>query len=128
MAGKLQMLNYIKYLNTTTTNFTTMTLHPNEFPITIQAFDITNNREFFIAEQVVNNQQEVDTFSSRYAGKVIKAKALATTATTTTTTTRQTKSKSSAGTVFLIILIILVILIAVGFYTGWIQRTTGISL
>jgi uncharacterized protein HemX len=105
-----------------------MTLHPNEFPITIQAFDITNNKEFFIAEQVVNNQQEVDTFSSRYAGKVIKAKALSTSESTTTTTTHHTKSKSSAGTVFLILLLIIVILVAVGFYTGWIQRTTGISL
>jgi hypothetical protein len=75
-----------------------MILHKSEFPITIQAFDISDNKEFFIAEQVVNSQQEVDVFSSRYAGKVIKAKALSNTdtnTTTSTTTTRSTRKKSS---------------------------------
>jgi len=109
-----------------------MILHPDEFPITIQAFEINNNKEFFVAEQVVNSQKEVEAFSNTYAGKVIKAKVLTSTATatntTTTTTTHKTRSKSSGWTVFFVILIILLILLAVAYYTGWLQRTTGISL
>lgn len=106
---------------------TFMTLHPKDFPITIQAFDISDNKEFFVAEQIVNSQSEVETFSARYAGKVIKAKALSATERTTTVTKTQTR-KNSGLTTFLVILVILIILVAIGFYTGWIQRTTGISL
>ncbi|MDQ6812555.1 MAG: hypothetical protein M3040_02255 [Bacteroidota bacterium] len=104
-----------------------MTLHPKDFPITIQAFDINNDKEFFVAEQIVNSQQEVETFSARYAGKVIKAKALTATERTTTVTKTHTR-KSSGLTIFLVILVILIILAAIGFYTGWIQRNTGITL
>ncbi len=104
-----------------------MTLHPNDFPITIQAFDISNDKEFFVAEQIVNNQQEVETFSNRYAGKLIKAKALSSTEKSTTVT--KTRNSTGSGlSVFFVILIILIILVAIGFYTGWIQRTTGIAL
>ena len=93
------------------------------------------NVELFIAEQVVSNQAEVDTFSNKYAGKLIKAKAYSssqahgTNTSHTGTSTISTRSrKSSAGTIIVVILIILAILVAIGFYTGWIQRTTGISL
>jgi glucan phosphoethanolaminetransferase (alkaline phosphatase superfamily) len=107
-----------------------MVLHPNEFPITIQAFEITNNKEFFVAEQIVNSQQEVEAFSSAYAGKVIKAKALTANekTTTTTTTSEKHKSRGSGWTIFFVILIILIILLLVAYYTGWLERTTGINL
>lgn len=105
-----------------------MILSKDQFPITIQAYEITDNKEFFIAEQVVSNQSEVDAFVSRYAGKVIKARALNAAETTTTTTTTTTRRKSNAGTIFLVILILLVILVAIGYYTGWIQRTFGLSM
>jgi hypothetical protein len=111
----------------TTNHSTIMTLHPNEFPITIQAFDISNDKEFFVAEQMVNNQQEVETFSNRYAGKVIKAKAISSTE-KSTTVTKARKSSGAGLKVFLVILIILIILAAIGFYDGWIQRHTGIAL
>lgn len=102
-----------------------MILHKDDFPITIQAFEITGDKEFFIAEQVVNNQTEVDTFSNRYAGKVIKVK---TTTATATASERRYRRSNSGVTVLIVILIILIILVAIGFYTGWIQRTTGIHL
>ena len=106
-----------------------MYVHKGEFPIMIQAFEISGDKEFFIAEQMVNSQAEIETFSNRYAGKLIKAKSLSTTTTkTSTTSTRTGNRKSSAATIFIVILIILIILIAIGFYTGWIQRTTGITL
>src|SRR4051794_20407850 len=103
-----------------------MLLQKDQFPVTIQAYDITGDVEIFIAEQVVNSQAEVDSFSNRYAGKLIKAKGFSTTGTGTIPTTRY-KRKSSAAPI-IIILLILIILVAIGFYTGWIQRTTGISL
>ena len=114
-----------------------MKLQKDQFPITIQAFELRGGSEFFIAEQVVNNQGDVDAFSNKYAGKIIKAKAVATTSAHTTHTTNTTYAasaarthnrKSSSATVFIVILLLLAILIAIGFYTGWIQRTTGIRL
>lgn len=105
-----------------------MILSKDQFPITIQAYEMTDNREFFIAEQVVNSQSEVDTFVSRYAGKVIKARALTAAETNVATTTVTRKRKSSKGLVWLLILLILVILVVIGFYTGWIQRTFGFDL
>ena len=107
-----------------------MTLQKDQFPITIQAFELKAGTEFFIAEQVVNSQADVDAFSNRYAGKIIKAKAVATatTSATHTTSTKTYKRKSSSAATVIIVLLIIAILIAIGFYTGWIQRTTGIRL
>lgn len=104
-----------------------MILHKDEFPITIQAYDISGDREFFIAEQLVNNQTEIDNFSGKYAGKLIKAKAVAAN-TASNISSRKISKQSSGLTIFLIILVILIILIAIGFYTGWIQRTTGLNM
>ena len=112
-----------------------MVLQKDQFPITIQAFELTAGKELFIAEQVVNNQSDIDAFSAKYAGKIIKAKAVASTLHTTSGTTRTTttntntyKRKSSSGTVLVVILLLIVILVAIGWYTGWIQRTFGINL
>lgn len=103
-----------------------MILSKDQFPITIQAYEITNNKEYFIAEQAVHNQAEVDNFVTRYAGKVIKARPL-TTAETNAAKHSHRRGSSSAGLIILVILIILTILIALGLYTGWIQRTFNIS-
>ncbi len=103
-----------------------MVLHPKEFPITIQAFEIIDNKEFFVAEQVVNSQHEVEAFSNAYAGKVIKASAASVTEKIGSSTVKH-RSKSSGWSIFFIILIILLILLAVGYFTGWIQKTTGID-
>jgi hypothetical protein len=104
-----------------------MLLQKDQFPITIQAYDISGNAEIFIAEQVVNTQAEVDTFSNRYAGKLIKAKGFSNSGASNISSKKHNRS-SSTGTTIIVILLILIILVAIGFYTGWIQRTTGISL
>jgi len=104
-----------------------MEINKDQFPVVVQAFEITGNKEFFVAEQVVNSQAEVQTFSTRYAGKVIKARALNSTEATQNSTVYSRKKKSPAGTIILVVLIILIILIAIGYYTGWLQRTFGIS-
>ena len=105
-----------------------MEISKDQFPIVVQAFEITNNKEFFVAEQVVNSQTEVETFSTRYAGKVIKARALNSTEVEHNKTVYSRKKKSSAGPVILVILIIIIILLAIGYYTGWIQRTFGMNV
>jgi len=105
-----------------------MEVRKEDFPIVIQAYEMLDSKEIFVAEQVVNNQSDVNTFTARYAGKLIKAKQFSTvdtnrnTAATTTTTTTHTKKKNSAGTVILVLLLILIILAAIGFYTGWFQQ------
>lgn len=103
-----------------------MLLNKDQFPITVQAYEITNNKEYFIAEQVVHNQAQVDSFVTRYAGKVIKARPL-TTAENNIAKQSTAKRSSSTGVIILVILVILAVLIAIGLYTGWIQRTFNIS-
>ena len=51
-----------------------MVINDGEFPVVVQAYQPSANGELFVAEQMVRNQVEVDAFSSRYAGYVIKAR------------------------------------------------------
>lgn len=53
-----------------------MEIRKTEFPVTLQAFEIRESKEEFIAEQVVISQPEADHFTSRFNGKLIKAHAL----------------------------------------------------
>ena len=110
-----------------------MEVSKDQFPVVVQAYEIIDNREAFIAEQVVHSQAEVNTFTNRFAGKLIKARQMTSTelnrGTQTTTATSTThRKRSSAGAIILAIIIILVILIIIGIYTGWIQRTFGIDV
>lgn len=104
-----------------------MEISKDQFPIVVQAFEITGNKEFFVAEQVVNSQAEVQTFSTRYAGKVIKARALNSTEVGQNKTLYSKRRKTPAGAIILVILIILIILIAISYYSGWLQRTFGMG-
>ena len=105
-----------------------MELSKDQFPVVVQAFEITDNKEFFVAEQVVNSQAEVETFSTRYSGKVIKARALNSTEVSQNRTVYSKRRKTPVGTILLIILIIIIVLIAIGYYTGWIQTTFGTGM
>lgn len=103
-----------------------MEVRKEDFPVVVQAFDTGGTTDIFIAEQVVNSQADIDAFTSRYAGKLIKARRLTDAevqrqhGTHTTTTHRK---KSSVGTyIIIIILLILVALVVVGFTTGWFQE------
>ena len=102
-----------------------MDLRNEDLPVTLQAFDLLDNKEIFIAEQVVNSRSDVDLFTKRYAGKLIKAKK----ATVNVNDNRAYSSnvsdrrkKSSGGVVAVVIILILLALVAYGFYTGWIQE------
>lgn len=108
-----------------------MDVRKDDFPVVVQAYDADNRSDNFIAEQVVHSQTEVDQFTSRFAGMLIKARKL-----TSVEARRDVRdddryehkrSGSSAWT-WVLVLLILAALVAVGFYTGWIQNTFGIYL
>lgn len=107
-----------------------MRVRDNEFPVVIQAYDTRDKQDLFVAEQVVNTQVEVDTFTLRYAGKLIKVRM------PTGEELRHDnlhgavprKRSSGAGTAILLILLVLAALLVAGFTTGWIQNNLGWNL
>ncbi len=108
-----------------------MRVQDNEFPVVVQAYD-THDRgdDVFIAEQVVSTQAEVDNFTSRYAGRLIKVRALSNDEVGTSRYYEDRpvpKRKSGAG-LLVLILLVLVALVVAGFTTGWIQRNLGLNL
>lgn len=107
-----------------------MRVRDNEFPVVIQAYDTRDRQDLFVAEQVVNTQAEVDTFTSRYAGKLIKVRLPNGQELQPDNRHAATprKRSSGAGTTILLILLVLAALIVVGFATGWIQNNLGWNL
>ncbi len=104
-----------------------MDINKSEFPVVVQAYDLSDNVEIFIAEQVVSSQAEADAFTARYAGKLIKARPITSTEHSTQSVVHK-KTKSSATPVWLFVLLVIVVLIIIGFTTGWIQENLGIEI
>ena len=50
-----------------------MDIRKEDFPVALQAYELRNKEEEFLAEQVVNTQAEADVFMTRFQGKLIKA-------------------------------------------------------
>jgi cobalamin biosynthesis Mg chelatase CobN len=104
-----------------------MEVRKDEFPVVVQAYDATTQPEVFIAEQVVSSQAEIDNFTLRYAGKLIKDRSLS-----SVEKDKQKqlapKRRSSGSGVWLFLLIVIILLVVVGFATGWIQRTFNIEI
>lgn len=106
-----------------------MRINDNEFPVVVQAFDTTDQEDRFVAEQVVSSQIEVDTFTNRYAGKLIKVKVLNADELRQDNRNVVTRRKTSSGAgVWILILLVIAALVIAGFATGWIQRTFGLNL
>jgi cobalamin biosynthesis Mg chelatase CobN len=106
-----------------------MRINDNEFPVVVQAFDTTDSEDRFVAEQVVSNQTEIDSFTSRYAGKLIKVKVMNADELKHDHRNVVTRRKTSSGTgVWIFLLLVLAALVIAGFATGWIQRTFGLNL
>ena len=106
-----------------------MEVRNSDFPVVVQAYEPSNKQDVFIAEQVVNSQAEIDGFTLRFAGKLIKARSLSEAEVERQRHVASRRDSSPAGRSYLwiFILILIVVLIGVGFYTGWIQRTFNIS-
>jgi hypothetical protein len=106
-----------------------MRVKDNEFPVVVQAFDTKDRQDLFVAEQVVHNQPEVDTFTSRYVGKLIKVRLLSDDELKVNHGQPVARRKSNSGAgIWILLLLVVVALIIAGFATGWIQRTFGINL
>src|SRR5207237_487401 len=106
-----------------------MDLRKEDFPATLQAFELQNDKEVFVAEQVVNSQTEIETFTSRYTGKLIKATKLrAVDQSTGNGHTVYKKRRSSWGLIMIIIILIVVALVLYGFSTGWIQEKLNLKI
>lgn len=107
-----------------------MIVNEKEFPVVVQAYQSSGNQELFVAEQVVNTQTEVDSFASRYAGFVIKARMVNDTElqADSKAVRHQRARRRSGGAVWALFLLLLVAVIVVGFTTGWIQRTFHLNM
>ena len=106
-----------------------MELRNADLPAVIQAFELQDNDEIFIAEQVVNSQSEIETFTTKYTGKLIKAKKVPVLADTGGYSTRTYKKQpSSAGIILIVIIIIIALLVIYGFSTGWIQEKLHLKI
>jgi hypothetical protein len=95
-----------------------MELRKEDFPIALQAYELRNKEEEFLAEQVVNTQAEADVFMNRFQGKLIKAHEV------DHTDVRHHQALPRRKPVISfwgIILLVIIILIIAGFATGWIQ-------
>lgn len=109
-----------------------MVINDREFPVVVQAYQPSANGELFVAEQMVRNQVEVDAFSSRYAGYVIKARIVQENEMvpeySNDNVKRRTNIHRRGIPAWAIFLLIVVVLVVVGFTTGWIQRTFELNL
>ncbi len=106
-----------------------MIIENNQYPVVIQAYQPSGASDLFVAEQVIYNQAEADSFTSRYTGLLIKARKPYDSELNTTidyTTTQRRRSGNAAW--LLLLVLVLVALVVAGFTTGWIQRNTGITL
>lgn len=107
-----------------------MRVKDNEFPVVVQAYETRDRQDLFVAEQVVNSQAEVDNFTSRYAGKLIRVRLLSDDELTAEKRrpVERRRSRGSGGVIALLVILVLVALVVAGFATGWIQQTFGIDL
>ena len=107
-----------------------MIVNDREFPVVVQAYQSSGAQELFVAEQVVSSQTEVDSFASRYAGHVIKARMVndAELQKDGRAVRHRNRAPRSGAAAWALILLVIVALIVVGFTTGWIQRTFNLNL
>jgi hypothetical protein len=108
-----------------------MVINEREFPVVVQAYQPTTTDELFVAEQLVRTQSEVDVFTKRYAGYLIKARVVRDDEMTVRhnyDTNRRMTTYRKGVPAWAIFLLIVIALAVVGFTTGWIQRNFDISM
>ena len=98
-----------------------MELRREDFPVTLQAYEIRDARENFVAEQVVNTQNEADNFMTLYAGKLIKTRAIE----RAEMRKEIHRHRRAAVPAWVWILAILIIAFVIAYATGWLQTIIG---
>ncbi len=105
-----------------------MDIKREDLPVMLQAFELHESTEIFVAEQLVSSQAEVDKFTSLYAGKIIKASKEVAHSKNYATTPTTRKRNPAVGFVMIAILLIALALVIYGFSTGWIQDKFNINI
>ena len=105
-----------------------MDIKKEDLPVTLQAFELHDNTEIFVAEQVVSNQPDIDRFTSLYAGKIIKARKDTIKERNNSTSGVTKKRNPAVGIVMIVIILVLTALIIYGFSTGWIQQKFNLNI
>jgi hypothetical protein len=108
-----------------------MRLREDEFPVVVQAYDPSGPKDAFVAEQVAYTQAEIDHFTSRYAGLLIKAREVHDVEENTDARigqSRRIRSRSGNAVGWILFLLVVIIALVVwGFTSGWIQEHFGIN-
>ncbi|MER3497676.1 MAG: hypothetical protein C4308_03060 [Chitinophagaceae bacterium] len=94
-----------------------MELRRNDFPITLQAYEVRDAREQFVAEQVVSSQTEADNFMTLYTGKLIKTRPIE----RAEIRKEIHRRHRAAIPAWVWILAVLIILLVIAYATGWLQ-------
>lgn len=105
-----------------------MHIKSEDLPVMLQAFELHNGAEIFVAEQLVHSQGEVDNFTALYAGKIIKASKETSTTKDNLQPAATKKRNPVVGFVMIAIVLILLALVIYGFSTGWIQEKFNLSI
>lgn len=127
MRGRIIVINNLSVL-LITLKFAKMDIRNEDLPVTLQAFELLDNKEIFIAEQVVTSQSEVNMFTTRYTGKLIKAKKTVVNENNSYSNIPAKKRNTTTGMVMIIIIVILLALVIYGFSTGWIQQKFNLNV
>jgi hypothetical protein len=102
-----------------------MELRRDEFPVALQAYEVRSGHEDFVAEQVVSNQVEADSFMSLYAGRLIKTREVRPVETRSGYVIKSKKHRAGVSPwvfVLLLIIVALVIAYATGYLQLWIDK------
>jgi len=101
-----------------------MVINEKEYPVVLQAFETSGDRDQFVAEQVVHNQWEADNFATRCSGLLIKVTKLLSNGNPTKRAYYKTPTRPRSGSAaWIIVALLLIALVIAGFTTGWVQRT-----
>lgn len=104
-----------------------MDLRKEELPATLQAYELIDNKEIFLAEQVVNNQPEIESFTGKYSGKLIKAKTVVPVDKRSSYGNAPQKRNSSTSIIIVIVILIILALVIYGYSTGWLQENFNLK-
>ncbi len=105
-----------------------MDIKKEDLPVMLQAFDLEDGTEIFVAEQLVSSQADVDKFTVLYAGKIIKASKEIVNAKHPSAVVTAKKRNPATGLVMIAIILIVLALVIYGFATGWIQQKFNLNI